>query len=113
MDRIITINLDEFLEFVEQKDGDYDDTYHAEFVKDVIREYFEKTPCPECGSKIKETKKVWSETKCWVLEYNTICQKCGYIIEMKDNRDNIKKDYLDGYVKVKDVEIIKKELGLE
>ena len=113
MDRMITINLDEFLEFVEQKDANYDDTYHAEFVKNVIDYYFKETPCPECGSKIKEIEKVWSETKNWVLEYNTTCQKCRHIIETKDNRNEVKEDYLAGIVRVKDVEILKEELGLK
>ena len=113
MDRMITINLDEFLEFAKQEDC-WDNYYCLdEFLENTIDKYLRETPCPECGNKIKEIKKVWSETKNWVFEYNTTCQKCGYIIKTENNRDKIKYLLLGGEVKVKDIEILKRELGLE
>jgi C4-type Zn-finger protein len=115
MDRIITINLDEFLEFVEQKASDREEEYMLnEFMKDTIDEYLsEEDSCPQCGGKLKEEKTIWSKTEYWILEYNTICKKCGYIMKIKDNRNNVKEQYLRGNVRVRDVEILKEELGIE
>jgi hypothetical protein len=60
MDRIININLDEFLEFSEQKASDHEEEYMLnDFIKDTINEYLsEKDSCPQCGSKLKEEKTI-------------------------------------------------------
>lgn len=34
-------------------------------------------------------------------------------MKIKDNRDNVRESYLRGSVRVRDVEILKEELGLE
>lgn len=110
-----TIDLDEFLEFVEQKNIDSnDESYHSKFVKDTIDEYLKEDVCPQCGSRLKETKNIWSKTGFWILEYRTICKKCGHIIEIKDNRNKVKEEYLAGNIIIKDIfKIVKEELGLE
>ena len=106
---MININLDEFLEFVGQEESDF----RTDSVTDIIDEYLKESMCPQCGSKLKEKKDVWSKTGFWILEYNTVCKKCGYIIEMKDNRERVREQYLIGNVRVRDVESLKQELGLE
>jgi len=106
------INFEEYLEYMYNRSGESDSYWLADWIENTTGEYLLEFPCETCGSKIKEVKDIWSKTRNHVLEEQTICSKCGFVIGTKDRRDNIRRALKEGQVKVKDVAVLKEELDM-
>jgi C4-type Zn-finger protein len=106
------INIEEYLEYMQDKADNTDSWWLSDWIENRTNEYLEESLCPNCGSKIKQTNLVWSTTRNYVFEENLVCAKCGYLINHKDLRKNVKAELKLGNVKTKDVKTLKKELDI-
>lgn len=109
------MNDDEFNEFWELLIDEANSTEHWWLDTWLANHLYEWTNSPihDCGCRITYDKNIWSKTKNHVLMVETRCSGCDEVLKTKDNTNTIKARLENGSVLVSDVEILKKELGLE
>ena len=104
------INFEEYLEYVYNKADQHDSWWLQSWIEDTTEQYIQESGCVQCGSKIKEIKDIWSKTHNHILQEETVCSKCGFVIAVQDRREGIRDALKNGGVKVKDVAILTEEL---
>jgi len=79
------------------------------------KEEWDEMPVCECGHRMTKTESVLSKTRNpnFILKEIIKCANCMKLIEIKDYRESIIERIKKGQVMVKDLEILKEEVGME
>jgi len=76
------------------------------------KEEWDQMPVCECGHRVTKEEQVRSKTRNYILERSVKCANCMKLIETHDNRESIIQAIKEGRVMVKDLEILKEEVGM-
>lgn len=80
-----------------------------------LKEEWDQMPVCECGHRVTKEERVMSKTRNpnFILKEIIKCANCLKIIEIRDYRESIIERINCGQVMVKDLKILKEEVGLE
>ena len=105
-----TEGLEDFIRFLELSAEDSDSWWLKSWVNDRVDEYNELPFC-DCGSRLLTMRSdIYSKTGNHVLETWDICRSCNRVVAVRDNRPELRARLERGDVKIKDAEILRKEL---
>jgi len=104
-----------FWEWLEEAVAEADAGWMVRDILDIAIENWQKLPdCPECGKKLVcETIEVWSKTGNHRLSIKYSCKKCKHVTSEIDFKPKLIEKVKTGQVLVKDVTILKEELGID
>lgn len=104
----------QFWEYLEDEARDQDASWLNPFLDDALDKWKELPHCPNCNKKlVLKTKDIWSKTGNHILKIETRCKFCNSLIETDDCKERLIQLVKDGEVKVKEVPILKEELGID
>ena len=101
----------EFWSWLLEEGHEHDAWWLYSWLSDQMEEW-DQMPVCECGHRVTQTEKVWSKTGNHILEHKVTCADCGKLIETRDNRKSLIQAINEGRVMVKDLDILKGEVGL-
>lgn len=103
-------NFDDFWAFLLDRSADADAWWLTSWLESALQEYLSILPCPQCGSRIRRPKKIWSATGNHVLETHVICGNCMHTLKMENHRPSLLIRLNRGEVKIKDADILRAEV---
>ena len=107
-DPIVT---DDFWSYLVDAAGETEAYWLSDWLKGQRESYEAATPCA-CGSRRTRTVIVWDRTRNYCLEGQTLCEACGAVLRVCDNRDRIRQRVSAGDVKAAHVASLMAELGI-